>query len=58
MVKKTKVFLAGIKEFHQPGFIFLDEPSNHLDLKEDDCYDFIKSTSATFLVVSHDKKVA
>ncbi|MFB9080444.1 ABC-F family ATP-binding cassette domain-containing protein [Flavobacterium procerum] len=53
--QKTKVFLAGIM-IHQPDFIFLDEPSNHLDFEGRRLlYDFIKSTSATLLVVSHDK---
>src|SRR5690606_36746222 len=28
--QKTKVFLAGIM-IHQPAFVLLDEPSNHLD---------------------------
>lgn len=53
--QKTKVFLAGM-HIHQPQLILLDEPSNHLDAAGRQLlYDFIRSTSATLLVVSHDR---
>ncbi|HEX8377486.1 MAG TPA: ABC-F family ATP-binding cassette domain-containing protein [Pedobacter sp.] len=55
--QKTKVFLAGIS-IHQADFILLDEPSNHLDLEaRNQLYNFIRSASATLLVVSHDRKL-
>lgn len=55
--QKTKVFLAGIS-IHQSEFILLDEPSNHLDLESRNLlYEFIKSTSKTLLMVSHDRKL-
>jgi len=53
--QKTKVFLAGII-IHQPDLVLLDEPSNHLDFAGRTLlYDFIKSTSSSLLVVSHDR---
>ena len=53
--QKTKVFLAGIS-IHQPEFIILDEPSNHLDMAGRQLlYNFIQSTSSALLVVSHDR---
>lgn len=53
--QKTKVFLAGIM-IHEPDLVLLDEPSNHLDFAGRTLlYDFIKSTSRTLLVVSHDR---
>ncbi|WP_125720768.1 ribosomal protection-like ABC-F family protein [Flavobacterium ustbae] len=53
--QKTKVFLAGIM-IHEPKLILLDEPSNHLDFKARTLlYDFIKSTTSTLLIVSHDR---
>lgn len=53
--QKTKVFLAGIW-IHRPGIILLDEPSNHLDLASRTIlYDYIRSTSDTLVVVSHDR---
>ncbi|MCJ0741582.1 ABC-F family ATP-binding cassette domain-containing protein [Pedobacter montanisoli] len=55
--QKTKVFLAGIS-IHQPKFILLDEPSNHLDrLGRQKLYDLIQSTAATLIVVSHDREL-
>ncbi|WP_343614191.1 ribosomal protection-like ABC-F family protein [Flavobacterium sp.] len=55
--QKTKVFLAGIS-IHQPELVLLDEPSNHLDTAGRKLlYDFIKSTSSTLLIVSHDRKL-
>lgn len=52
--QKTKVFLAGIM-IHKPDIILLDEPSNHLDTDSRNIlYDYIKSTTNTLLVVSHD----
>ena len=53
--QKTKVFLAGIS-IHQSQIVLLDEPSNHLDLHSRQLlYDFIRSTSSTLLLVSHDR---
>lgn len=53
--EKAKVFLAGIN-IHEPELILLDEPTNHLDKKgRERLYEFIRTTSATLLVVSHDK---
>ncbi|MNV41603.1 ABC transporter ATP-binding protein uup [compost metagenome] len=55
--QKTKVFLAGIL-IHQPEFVLMDEPSNHLDLASRQLlFDFITSTSKTLLIVSHDRKL-
>jgi ATPase subunit of ABC transporter with duplicated ATPase domains len=55
--QKTKVFLAGIS-IHQPQLILLDEPSNHLDLEGRTLlYNFMQNTSATLIVVSHDRKL-
>jgi ATPase subunit of ABC transporter with duplicated ATPase domains len=53
--QKTKVFLAGII-IHRPQIVLLDEPSNHLDtLSRSILYDYIKSTTNTLMVVSHDR---
>jgi ATPase subunit of ABC transporter with duplicated ATPase domains len=53
--QKTRVFLAGIA-IHQPDLILLDEPSNHLDTAGRELlYHFLRTTSATLLVVSHDR---
>lgn len=53
--QKTKVFLAGI-QIHQPKLILLDEPSNHLDSESRKLlYDFVRFTSSTLLLVSHDR---
>jgi len=53
--QKTKVFLAGIA-IHQPEIVLLDEPSNHLDLHSRTLlYNYIRSTSNTLVVVSHDR---
>ncbi|HTM99839.1 MAG TPA: ABC-F family ATP-binding cassette domain-containing protein [Pedobacter sp.] len=53
--QKMKVFLAGIM-IHQPKIVLLDEPSNHLDLEgRTMLYEYIKSTSSTLVVVSHDR---
>ncbi|HEY4196542.1 MAG TPA: ABC-F family ATP-binding cassette domain-containing protein [Mucilaginibacter sp.] len=53
--QKTKVFLAGIN-IHRPETVLLDEPSNHLDaLSRNTLYDYIKSTTNTLVVVSHDR---
>ncbi|NDV79669.1 ribosomal protection-like ABC-F family protein [Dysgonomonas sp. 511] len=55
--QKTKVFLAGI-HIHQPEFVLLDEPSNHLDVKgREQLYDFIQTSNKTLLIVSHDRKL-
>lgn len=53
--QKTKVFLAGIL-VHQPEFVLLDEPSNHLDdAARRLLYQFINSYNGTLLVISHDR---
>lgn len=53
--QKTKVFLAGIR-IHNPEIVLLDEPSNHLDTASRDIlYDYIKLTTDTLVVVSHDR---
>lgn len=53
--QKAKVFLAGIL-IHRPNIVLLDEPSNHLDSESRRLlYDYIKSTTATLVVVSHDR---
>ncbi|MFT2007974.1 ribosomal protection-like ABC-F family protein [Pontibacter sp. 13R65] len=55
--QRTKVFLAGIS-IHQPEIVLLDEPSNHLDTSGRDLlYHFLKASSSTLLVVSHDRKL-
>ena len=55
--QKTKVFLAGIS-IHQPELVLLDEPSNHLDVSGRELlYNFLKNTSSTLIVVSHDRKL-
>ncbi|MEN2412307.1 ABC-F family ATP-binding cassette domain-containing protein [Flavobacterium mesophilum] len=55
--QKTKVFLAGII-IHQLKLILLDEPSNHLDVEGRNLlYQFIKDSSLTMLIVSHDRKL-
>ncbi len=55
--QKTKLLLAGIA-IHQPQLIFMDEPSNHLDLESRKMlYQFIKKSSATMIIVSHDRKL-
>lgn len=52
--QKTRIFLAGIS-IYQPEFILLDEPSNHLDTSGRQLlHDFIRSTSSTLIIVSHD----
>lgn len=53
--QKTKVFLSGVL-IHQPEFLLLDEPSNHLDRSgREILYRFIQSVPATMIVVSHDR---
>lgn len=53
--QKTKVFLAGIR-VHNPEIVLLDEPSNHLDVvARNILYDYVKSTTDTLVVVSHDR---
>ncbi|HJD86317.1 MULTISPECIES: ribosomal protection-like ABC-F family protein [Flavobacteriales] len=55
--QKTKVFLAGLF-IHQPSFVLLDEPSNHLDKSSRDLlYDFVQTSRATFIIVSHDREL-
>ncbi|MDR2496981.1 MAG: ATP-binding cassette domain-containing protein [Tannerellaceae bacterium] len=53
--EKMKVFLAGIN-IHKPDIILLDEPTNHLDAAARNAlYEQIESSSATWLIVSHDR---
>lgn len=53
--EKTCVFLAGIL-IHSPEIVLLDEPTNHLDSdNRSRLYDFVRSLSATVIVVSHDR---
>lgn len=53
--QKTKVFLAGIM-LHRPEIVLMDEPSNHLDTSSRNLlYEYVRSTSHTLLVVSHDR---
>lgn len=53
--EKTRVFLAGM-EIHGSSVILMDEPSNHLDfIGRKRLYEFVKRTSATLLIVSHDR---
>jgi ATPase subunit of ABC transporter with duplicated ATPase domains len=53
--QKTKIFLAGIA-IHQPEMVLLDEPSNHMDVSARNIlYNYIKTTSNTLIVISHDK---
>jgi len=55
--EKTKVLLAGIS-IHQPKLVLMDEPSNHLDKRGRALlYDFLRSSSFTLIVVSHDRKL-
>lgn len=55
--QKTKVFLAGIW-IHQPELVLMDEPSNHLDQTSRQLlFDFVRTTSKTLLIVSHDRKL-
>lgn len=53
--EKTKVYLAGL-QIHSPEIILMDEPTNHLDMgSRKKLYDFIESSRATMLIVSHDR---
>jgi len=53
--QKTKAILSGIA-IHQPDVVLLDEPSNHLDTDSRSLlYDYVKTSSDTLIVVSHDK---
>lgn len=53
--EKVKIFLAGIL-LHQPKLVLLDEPTNHLDYySREKLYTWIEDTSATLLIVSHDR---
>lgn len=53
--EKTRIFLAGM-ELHEPTTVLLDEPTNHLDTAgRERLYDFVRRTSATVLVISHDR---
>jgi ATPase subunit of ABC transporter with duplicated ATPase domains len=53
--ERTKVLLAGI-QIHEPELILMDEPSNHLDAASRELlYRFIGDSTATLVVVSHDR---
>ena len=53
--EKTKIFLASSR-IHEPSIILMDEPTNHLDTKSrKQLYDYIRSSKATMLIVSHDR---
>lgn len=53
--EKTRLFLAGM-ELKEPDTLLLDEPTNHLDTAgRKRLYDFVYRTSATVLVISHDR---
>lgn len=53
--EKTRIFLAGM-ELHEPTAVLLDEPTNHLDTAgRERLYNFLRRTSATVLVISHDR---
>lgn len=53
--EKTKVFLSGM-QLYKPEVILMDEPTNHLDsASRAKLYDFIRQSSATMLIVSHDR---
>lgn len=55
--EKTKVFLAGLN-IHNPDFVLLDEPSNHLDYTSRKLlFEYINNSSSTILLVSHDRKL-
>ena len=55
--QKTRVLLAGIS-IHEPLLVLMDEPSNHLDTAGRELlYQFIRSTSSSLLIVSHDRKL-
>jgi ATPase subunit of ABC transporter with duplicated ATPase domains len=55
--EKMKVFLAGIT-LNEPELVLLDEPSNHLDAEARGLlYAFIRSSTGTLIVVSHDRAV-
>ncbi|MRG44016.1 ATP-binding cassette domain-containing protein [Chitinophaga sp. SYP-B3965] len=55
--EKTKLFLAGIT-IHQPELVLLDEPTNHLDVSGRQLlYDWLQSTDAGVLIVSHDRNL-
>lgn len=53
--ERVKVLLSGIT-LHNPQLILLDEPTNHLDYaSRERLYNFVKETTATLLIVSHDR---
>ena len=55
--QKAKVFLAGLS-LHQPPFILLDEPGNHLDgAGRELLHTYITSANATIVIVSHDREL-
>lgn len=55
--QKMRVLLSGIN-IQEPELIVMDEPSNHLDREGRQLLlDFIDNTTATLLVVSHDREL-
>lgn len=55
--EKSKVFLSAVF-IHNPPVILMDEPSNHLDAdSRQQLYEFIETSKATMIVVSHDRKL-
>lgn len=53
--QKTRLSLAALL-LSEPDIVLLDEPTNHLDIKSTLWLeDQIKSSSATFIIVSHDR---
>jgi len=53
--QQTTVFLAGLT-LHQPRFVLMDEPGNHLDEPGRSRLErYIRKTKSTLLLVSHDR---
>lgn len=53
--QKTRLSLAALL-LASPDIILLDEPTNHLDINATEWLeDYIKNSSSTFLIISHDR---
>ena len=53
---QLRLLLLGRALVRQPDLLLLDEPTNHLDTSaRERFYDFIRRTSATALIISHDR---
>ena len=53
--QKTRLSLAALL-LASPDIILLDEPTNHLDISATEWLeDYIKNSSSTFLIISHDR---